>query len=95
MAWFEDGTSRIYYEEEGRGVPVLLLPGWAGSIKDLSALREALAMGYRVIAAELARGVTLQDCAKACGLGYSHTHLIRRRFVQELQERMGMGARIL
>ncbi|MEA2575852.1 MAG: hypothetical protein QOH93_3150, partial [Chloroflexia bacterium] len=31
MAWFEHGTSRIYYEESGDGDPVLLLPGWAGS----------------------------------------------------------------
>jgi valacyclovir hydrolase len=54
MAWFEHGTSRIYYEEQGTGEPVLLLPGWAGSINEFSALREALvAAGYKVIAADL------------------------------------------
>ena len=54
MAWFEHNTSRIYYEEQGRGDPVLVLPGWAGSIEEFSALREALvAAGYRVIAADL------------------------------------------
>ena len=54
MAWFEHGTSRIYYEEHGSGDPVLVLPGFAGSIEEFSVLREALvAAGYRVIAADL------------------------------------------
>ena len=54
MAWFEHGTSRIYYEEQGSGTPVLVLPGFAGSIEEFSALRDALvAAGYRVIAADL------------------------------------------
>jgi pimeloyl-ACP methyl ester carboxylesterase len=54
MAWFEHGTSRIYYEEQGSGTPVLVLPGFAGSIEEFAALREAMVMaGYRVIAADL------------------------------------------
>jgi len=54
MAWFEHGTSRIYYEESGSGDPVLLLPGWAGNINEFPTLREALeTAGYRVIAADL------------------------------------------
>jgi valacyclovir hydrolase len=54
MAWFEHGSSRIYYEEQGRGTPVLVLPGFAMSIEEFAALREALvAAGYRVIAADL------------------------------------------
>ena len=54
MAWFEHGTSRIYYEEAGSGDPVLLLPGWAGSINEFTTLRETLvSAGYRVIAADL------------------------------------------
>ena len=54
MAWFEHGTSRIYYEEQGSGTPVLVLPGFAGSIEEFAALREALVTaGYRVIAADL------------------------------------------
>jgi valacyclovir hydrolase len=54
MAWFEHGTSRIYYEEQGSGDPVLVLPGFAGSIEEFSRLRDALvATGYRVIAADL------------------------------------------
>jgi pimeloyl-ACP methyl ester carboxylesterase len=54
MAWFEDARSRVYYEEEGSGDPVLLLPGFAGSIEELSLLRAALVIaGYRVIAADL------------------------------------------
>jgi valacyclovir hydrolase len=54
MSWFEHGTSRIYYEEHGSGDPVLLLPGFAGSIAAFSTLREALVKaGCRVIAADL------------------------------------------
>jgi pimeloyl-ACP methyl ester carboxylesterase len=54
MAWFEHGTSRIYYEAQGSGDPVLVLPGLFGSIEEFSGLRDALvAAGYRVIAADL------------------------------------------
>ena len=54
MAWFEHNTSRLYYEEQGSGTPVLVLPGFAGSIEEFSGLRDALvAAGYRVIAADL------------------------------------------
>ena len=54
MFWFEHNSSRIYYEEQGSGTPVLVLPGFAGSIEEFAALREALvAAGYRVIAADL------------------------------------------
>lgn len=52
MAWFEHGTSRIYYEEEGSGDPVLLLPGITLSIEDLQHIRQALVPRYRVIAAD-------------------------------------------
>jgi len=52
--WFEHGTSRIFYEEAGRGTLVLVLPGFAESVKDFAALKDALvAAGYRVIAADL------------------------------------------
>ena len=51
--WFEQGATRVYYEEEGRGDTVLLLPGFAGSIEDLSEVRKALSASYRVIAADL------------------------------------------
>src|SRR5215831_2373930 len=54
MAWFEHGASRIYYEVQGSGDPVLFLPGLFGSIEEFSGLREALVMaGYQVIAADL------------------------------------------
>ena len=54
MAWFEHGNSRIYYEEQGSGTPVLMLPGFAGSIEEFGVLRNALVTaGYRVIAADL------------------------------------------
>ena len=54
MAWFEHNGSRIYYEEQGSGTPVLVLPGFAGRYRGVRSLREALvAAGYRVIAADL------------------------------------------
>lgn len=52
MAWFEHGNSRIYYEEEGSGDPLLLIPGWSLSIEDLQSLRQALTPRYRVIATD-------------------------------------------
>ncbi len=52
MAWFEQGQTKIYYEESGSGDPLLLLPGWGGSIGELEPLREALATNFRVIAAD-------------------------------------------
>src|SRR5689334_18378948 len=54
MSWFEYGTSRIYYEDQGEGEPVLLLPGFAGNIGEFSALKDALvSANYGVIAADL------------------------------------------
>jgi pimeloyl-ACP methyl ester carboxylesterase len=55
MAWFEHGTSRIYYEEtDGSGEVALLLPGLTDSIESHALLRRALVeAGLRVIAADL------------------------------------------
>jgi valacyclovir hydrolase len=53
MAWFERGESRIFYEEFGSGVPILLLPGAMQSSEHLAALRDALAASYHVIAVDL------------------------------------------
>jgi valacyclovir hydrolase len=53
VPWFDQSGSRIYYEEEGAGTPVLLLPGWGGRIEHLSFLRAALARDFRVIAADI------------------------------------------
>jgi valacyclovir hydrolase len=52
MAWFEHGINRIYYEEEGRKDPLLLIPGWSLSIEDLQSIRQVLTPRYRVIAAD-------------------------------------------
>ncbi len=52
MAWFEHGTSHIYYEGEGSGDPLVLLPGITLSIEDLQPIGQALAPRYRVIAAD-------------------------------------------
>lgn len=53
MAWFDHGESHVYYEESGTGDPVLLLPGWAGTIHEFAPLRETLTPKFRVIAADL------------------------------------------
>src|SRR4051794_24357744 len=70
MAWFEQGTTRIYYEESGSGGPVLLLPGGAGSIAELSPLREALAGSYRVIAADLPGSGQSEPMPRSYTAGY-------------------------
>jgi valacyclovir hydrolase len=53
VTWFNWGATRIYYEEHGSGDPVLIMPGFAGSIADVAHLTQALAPSYRVIAADL------------------------------------------
>jgi pimeloyl-ACP methyl ester carboxylesterase len=53
MSWFEHGTSRIYYEEAGQGEPVLVLPGWGGTVEEFELIRTSLAPDHRVLAADL------------------------------------------
>ena len=53
MGWFEHGGSRIYYEQSGSGDPLLLLPGWGGTIEEFGPLRQALAAKFNVIAADV------------------------------------------
>ncbi len=54
MAWFEYDSSRIYFEVQGSGNPVLLIPGFGWSIEEFSDLRDSLVIaGYQVIAADL------------------------------------------
>jgi valacyclovir hydrolase len=50
---FDHGQSRVYYEESGDGTPLLLLPGWGGSIEELTPLRDALTSRFKVISADL------------------------------------------
>jgi valacyclovir hydrolase len=53
MPYFDHAESHVYYEEEGSGIPVVLLPGWGGSIAEFDPVRTALAPNYRVIAIDL------------------------------------------
>jgi pimeloyl-ACP methyl ester carboxylesterase len=47
---FADGQgARIFYEDQGAGAPVLLVPGLGGSTKQLAQVSAALAHGHRVI----------------------------------------------
>ena len=48
-------NTRLYYEEEGKGPPVLLLHNYFGTVEAWNAQREALSREYRVVIAD-ARG---------------------------------------
>jgi len=52
MGRFAHGGSEICYEDTGSGDPVLLIPGWAGSVESMRFLSAKLAANYRVIAAD-------------------------------------------
>src|SRR5580698_2336759 len=53
MPWHGRDGRRLYYEDTGRGDPVVLMPGWGGTIIELNPLRAALSSGFRVIAVDL------------------------------------------
>jgi valacyclovir hydrolase len=53
MALFEHSGLKIYYEEAGHGEPLLIMPGWGGTIDELMPMRQALSSSYRVIAADV------------------------------------------
>jgi valacyclovir hydrolase len=53
MPWHGPDGHRLYYEDNGRGDTVVLMPGWAGNITELSQLRAALSPGFRVLAVDL------------------------------------------
>lgn len=70
MPWFEHNSSRIYFEEQGSGVPVLLLPGFSDTIEWELPLRQALAARYRVIAADLPGSGRSEPQPRAYAEGY-------------------------
>lgn len=53
MSWFEHAEARIYFEDEGDGTPILLLPGFTQGIDEFAPLRAQLGGEFRVIAADL------------------------------------------
>jgi valacyclovir hydrolase len=53
MSWFDHAGQRIWFEDEGSGDPVLVLPGWTERFDDLNPLIAALRRDHRVIAADL------------------------------------------
>jgi valacyclovir hydrolase len=53
MTWYGPDGQQIYYEDDGRGDAVVLLPGWGGSVVELNRLRCELVAGFRVIAVDL------------------------------------------
>src|SRR5439155_6839648 len=53
MTWYGPEGQQIYYEDDGRGDAVVLMPGWGGSVIDLDRLRGELVGGFRVIVVDL------------------------------------------
>jgi pimeloyl-ACP methyl ester carboxylesterase len=53
MGWYGPKGRQVYFEQDGQGDTVVLLPGWAGSITDLDHLRRGLVSEFRVIAIDL------------------------------------------
>ena len=53
MPTFDHFGMHINYEESGSGAPLLLMPGWGGTIEELTPVAQALTKNFRVIAADL------------------------------------------
>ena len=72
MASFEHGGLGIYYEESGRGDPLLLMPGFSGTIATYQPLRARFAERYRVIAADLPGSGRSLPQPRTYGTDYHH-----------------------
>jgi valacyclovir hydrolase len=72
MAWHGPDGRRLCYEDTGRGDAVVLMPGWAGSIIELSPLRAALSPGFRVIAVDLPGSGRSEPQPRSYEAGYYH-----------------------
>jgi valacyclovir hydrolase len=72
MPWHGPDGHRLYYEDTGRGDAVLLMPGWAGNIIELSQLRAALSPGFRVIAVDLPGSGRSEPRPRSYAAGYYH-----------------------
>jgi valacyclovir hydrolase len=72
MPWHGPDDRRLYYEDTGRGDTVVLMPGWAGNIAELSQLRTALLSGFRVIAVDLPGSGRSQPQPRRYDAGYYH-----------------------
>jgi len=72
MPWHGPDGHRLYYEDTGRGDAVVLMPGWAGNIVELSQLRAALSPGFRVIAVDLPGSGQSEPQPRSYEAGYYH-----------------------
>jgi valacyclovir hydrolase len=70
MSWFEQGPSRIYYEETGRGEPVLFMPGFSDSIGSHLPLRDLLSASYKVVAVDLPGSGRSEPQPRSYAAGY-------------------------
>lgn len=89
MTWHGRAGHQLYYEDTGRGDAVLLLPGWGGSIIELSRLRTELAAGFRVIAVDLPGSGRSQPQPRHYGSTY---YLDDARALLDLLDALGVGA---
>jgi valacyclovir hydrolase len=72
MPWHGPDGYCLYYEDTGRGDTVVLMPGWAGNIIELSPLRAALSPGFRVIAVDLPGSGRSEPQPRSYEAGYYH-----------------------
>jgi valacyclovir hydrolase len=89
MAWHGPPGRQLYYEDTGLGDAVVLMPGWGGSIADLSPLRRALADGFRVVAVDLPGSGRSQPQPRHYEPGYYHEDAA---ILLGLLDALGIGA---
>jgi len=89
MAWHGPPGRQLYYEDSGRGDAVVLMPGWGGSIADLTRLRRDLADGFRVIAVDLPGSGRSQPQPRHYTPSYYREDAVA---VMDLLDALGVGA---
>ena len=89
MVWHGPPGRQLYYEDDGRGDAVVLMPGWGGSIADLGRLRRELADGFRVVAVDLPGSGRSQPQPRRYTPGYYHDDAT---VVLGLLDALGIGA---
>lgn len=89
MAWHGPAGRQVYYEENGSGDTVLLMPGWAGTIAEFGELRAELASGFRVVAVDLPGSGRSQPQPRRYPSGY---YLDDARALLGLLDALGVAA---
>lgn len=93
MSWFERDGVRLYYEHEGQGEPVLVLPGWGGSVDEFGFLRESLSPHFAVTVADLPGSGKSDPQPRDYPLSYYHDDA--KTFLAMLDELVGSPAHVV